>query len=843
MKGKNAFSAVRLLPLLLAIFLAMPQYVSAKMTDEQVVSYVKQATAQGKSQQQIGKELLARGVTSDQVERLKARFESEQGAQTTTSAQEITTRERKTTDQESGPQRRRSDIQKDESGTQRNETGVQRGEPNYNRNISEELPTPYDEIALEIQANENKPRSIFGHEVFNNQVLSFEPNENVATPRNYRLGPGDEVVIDIWGANEDHIRQSISPEGSIMVSQIGPVYLSGMTIEEAGNHIRSSFQSKYAGIGGEQPDSEIAVTLGNIRTIQVDIMGEVAIPGTYRLSPFSTVFHALYKSGGINDIGSMRNIQVLRDGRRLVGVDVYEYLFNGKQTGNVRLQEGDVIIVPPYEQLVTINGNVKRPMSYEMKPGETLAELIDYAGGFSGDAYTEQVRLSRQTGRENELYNIVNGDFASYKLNDGDQITVGTILDRFANRVEIKGATFRPGIYAIAPGLRTIKDLINNADGLLEDAFTTRAILYREGDDLSLEVLPLNLEAIMSGKAPDVTLRRNDVLLIPSIQDLQDRGELTISGQIANPGQYPFADNMTVEDLIIQAGGLLRGASTARIDVSRRLIDPDTLEPTSQTAEIFTFGVKDGLVVDGKQDFILQPYDIVEVRRSPGYQTQRRVSVDGEVVFDGNYTLQSKNERLSDVIRRAGGITEYAYPRGARLMRKMTEDEAAARDEAMRLAMQSQGADSISVSKLQMGNTYSVGIELEKALAMPGSDYDIVLKEGDQIMVPEIVNTVKISGDVMFPNTVVFQKGKKLKHYIDQAGGYGSRARKNKVFIVYMNGTVARAKGNTPIEPGCQIIVPSKPDKEGFNWAQFIGLATSFASLGTMAATISNLLK
>lgn len=799
---------IRLALLMLAVTIsASTAY--ARMSDEEVVKYVKTATAQGKTSQQIGKELLARGVSAEQVQRLKSRYENESGESAPASLDNV-------------------------AQTRVRESATEEAAANMNTTYREEAEKTED----------TTPRRIFGHNVFNNQALSFEPNENLATPQNYRLGPGDEVVIDIWGTSEDHIRQTISPEGSIMVSQLGPIYLNGMTITEANNHVKNKFSTKYAGVSGTNPETDINLTLGQVRTIQVDVMGEAVIPGTYRLSPFSTVFHALYKAGGINDIGTLRNIEVLRNGRRIVGVDVYEYLFDGKQTGNIRLQEGDVIIIPPYDNLVAIDGNVKRPMYYEMKDGETLAQLIDYAGGFAGDAYTEQIRLARQTGRENELFNIVSGDFTEYKLADGDVVTVGSILDRYANRVELKGSVFRPGVYALATDLRTVSDLIKKADGLLEDAYTGRVMLYREGADLSLELIPIDLEGIMNGKRPDVTLKRNDVIVVPSAREMEELGEISIYGQVMNPGQYPFASNTTIEDLIVQAGGLRTGASTARVDISRRKIDPTSLVPTNEIAEVFTFSVKDGLLMDGMPGFVLKPYDIVEVRRSPGYQTQRRVNIDGEVAFDGGYTLANKNERISELIRRAGGLTQSAYTRGAHILRQMTPEEIEVRNQSLHLVggIMSDG-DSIDMRKLNLSNEYTVAIDLEKAIAMPGSYADLVLREGDRIIIPELTNTVKISGDVLFPNTVIYQPGKKLKYYINQAGGYGEMAKKSKAFVVYMNGNVAQAKGNTVIEPGCQIIVPSKQKSEGINWAGIMSITGVVTGLGTMAAAIANMLK
>lgn len=778
------------------------------MTDDQVIAYIKQQSAAGKTEQQIGKELLAKGVTPEQAERIKARFEAQQGSETAVTTQSVSSMNRE----------RRHDSSNDVT------VGKIR-----------EIDEGGDGIV--------SARQIYGHKVFNSRALTFEPSDNLATPQNYRLGPGDEVIIDIWGTSEDHLRQTISPEGSIMISQVGPVYLNGMTIADANRHVKGIFAKKYAGVTDAETD--VQVTLGQVRTIQVDIMGEVATPGTFRLSPFSSVFHALYRAGGINSIGSLRNIQVLRNGKKIAGVDIYDYLFDGKTAGNIRLQEGDVIIVPPYEQLVNIDGNVKRPMYYEIKPGETIQTVIDYAGGFTGDAYSGMVRLARQSATENELYNIDREEFASYRLKDGDILTVGTILDRYANRVELKGAVYRPGMFAINKELSTVGQLIKKADGLTDDAYADRVLLYREGPELQLEVLSLDLKAILNGTAPDVKLKRNDLLVISSIKEIQDRGQLSIQGHVARPGTYPFADNTTLEDLILQAGGLLDGASTARVDISRRIVNPSSTTPTEQLSENYSISVVGGLAQGEGQNFIMKPYDVVIVRRSPGYVPQEMVNIGGEVLFAGNYALEKRNERLSSIISRAGGLIEGAYTKGAYLTRKLTDEEYKMRQETLRLAMSNQDGhgDSISLSKIQVSDRYSVGIDLEKAIAYPGSTYDVIVQPGDVLFIPEQQSTVKIAGDVMFPNTVVFVPGKKLSYYIDQAGGYGQRAKKGKAFIVYMNGSVAKAKRNTPIEPGCQIIIPSKPEKMGTDWTKVLALATSFSSVATMAATITNIFK
>ena len=797
--------------LLLPLFI-FGSLASFAMTDQEVITYIKQATAAGKTEQQIGKELMAKGVTPEQAERIKATYESQQGAETNVTSQSVNAASRE----------RRHDAAEDISaGTM-------------------------DEIGREVDEGTNgqvSARQIYGHKVFNSNALTFEPSDNLATPQNYRLGPGDEVIIDIWGASEDHLRQTISPEGSIMISQLGPVYLNGLSINEANKHIKNAFARKYSGVSDAETD--IQVTLGQVRTIQVDLMGEVATPGTFRMSPFSSVFHALYRAGGINDIGSLRNIQVLRNGRKIAGIDIYDYLFQGKTAGNIRLQEGDVIIVPPYGELVSIDGNVKRPMYYEIKPGETIEDVITYAGGFTGDAYTEMIRVARQSGTENELYNIDKGEFASYRLKDGDVLSVGTILDRYANRVELKGAVYRPGMFAISEDLSTVGQLVSRAEGLTDDAYTERALLYREGPELQLEVIPLNLKGILNGTSPDVKLKRNDMIVISSVHELEERGAVSINGFVARPGAYPYADNLTLEDLVFQAGGLLEGASTARIDISRRIVDPEATEQTQQLSESFTVEMKNGLGVGAGKGFQLRPYDVVQVRSSPGYETQKFVSMQGELLFTGQFVLERRNERVTDLIKRAGGIVDGAYIKGARLLRQMTDDEYAANQETLRFAMSNQESDgdSIALNTIQLPRTYNVGIDLERALANPGSSYDLVMKPGDQLFVPEQQSTVKIVGEVMYPNTVVYDADKKLKYYIDQAGGYGQKARKGKAFIIYMNGTVAKAKKNTPIEPGCVIIVPTKSTDNGTDWTKVLALSSGVASIATMAASVAAIFK
>lgn len=846
--------------ILLTALICLVGQAQAQMTDDQIIDYVQRGVTAGKNQQQIARELLVRGVSQSQLLELKAKYDagelssstgsSKSGSgQSTGSAAERSDMLRNVSDDEPSRMavRTQSRTADDPQGN-----GTTMGMAGTNMQGGLEAADGYydpyaGDAAPESSYSYVNPRDtvgkrrVFGRSVFSGKTLTFEPNSNMATPENYRLGPGDEVVIDVWGANEDYICEVISPEGSIMVSEIGPVYLNGLTVAEAGSRIRHLFARKYAGVAGEQPASDVRVTLGQIRTIQIHVMGEVEVPGTYRLSSFSSVFHALYRAGGVTDIGTLRSIEVLRGGRRAAVIDLYEILFSGMLGQELRLEEGDIILVHPYGRMVEIRGKVKRPMFYEMKEGETMQKLLDYAGGFAGGAYDKEVRTVRRSGREHEFFSVPAERFAAFALEDGDQVEVDAVLDRFANRVEVRGAVYRPGMYELGEELNTVGQLVERAEGLKDDAFLGRVLLYRECDDLLLRMIAVDLAGIVKGTAADIPLQRNDILLIPSRHELTELGGFTVNGQVARPGTYPYVENMTLEDLIVQAGGLLDGASVVRVEVARRLKNPKSTIASNHLGQVFTFSLKDGLVVDGTPGFVLEPFDVVAVRKSPGYQEQRMVSVAGEVVFEGEYALLHKNERISDLVKRAGGVTDDAYIRGSRLIRRMNEEEKALLEDVLRMAQLDGGADSLSVEKLRENDTYTVGIELEKALAEPGSDYDVVLREGDRLFVPEYVSTVKIVGEVMRPNTVLYSKNKRYKDYIDQAGGYAVRAKKSRTYIVYMNGMISRKKNK--IEPGCEIIVPRKRIRAGLGVTEIMGLATSAASLGTMAATIANLAK
>lgn len=785
----------------------------AQMSDSQVIQYFKNGKESGKTDKQLATELSSKGVTREQAERIKRNYDANQGKETNPVNQSVNGQLR---------ERKHNPAQDLTNGS-------------------------LDVLASEFRdsiANADTLR-VFGKNIFRNKNLTFEPNNNIATPDNYKLGPGDEVIINVWGMNEMSLQKVIGPEGDIVVNNIGPIYLNGMTIKEANAYIQNEFSKIISGISNEQAASHIRLTLGQIRSIQVNVMGEVVAPGTYTVSSLASVFHALYLAGGVNDIGSLRNIKLVRNSRCIGEIDIYELILKGETSDDIRLMEGDFIIVPPYESLVHLTGKVKREMFYELKKNETLATLLNYGGGFTGDAFNKSIRVVRQSGREYRIHHVDEMDFPIFSLKDGDAVSVSSILDRFENRVEIRGAVFRDGMYELNGSMNTVKKLIAKADGLKGEAFLNRAQIMRENEDLSIEIIPVDLVGLENGTKPDIPLQRNDVLIISSIHELKDRGILTISGEVNRPDTFTFTANTTLEDLIIRAGGLLESASVVQVDVSRRIKNSYSMDPISDLSQVFTFELKDGFVIDGKPGFILEPYDDVIVRRSPAYQIQRKVTVDGEVVFSGDYTLQKKNERLSDLVRRAKGLTQDAFPEGARLLRKMNDEEKVVREASLRMVTQSHGSDSLLMSAFSVGDTYTVGIELDKALTQPGSDYDIVLREGDKLVIPEFQSTVKISGVVMYPNTVFFKKGKSLKHYVNQAGGYGYRAKKSKAYVVYMNGTVSRISKNDShaIQPGCEIIIPGKKEKKGLDMATIMSLTSTTASVATMAAAITALTK
>lgn len=822
------------------------------MTDEQIIKFVMEQQQMGKSQQQIVTQLMQKGVSIDQIRRIRQKYEKQNG-QTSLGAVDITgeskvndrmrTNNGKVKESDNGNASYR--VKENEETRKKRFVNRAEGEAEDNYQMRRELSTflpdsteIYDQMYMEeMMAKLNNKRKVFGRDIFNNKNLTFEPNMNIATPQNYRLGAGDVVYIDIYGASQKSLQCTITPDGDAVVEGYGPINIAGLTVAQANAKVRSTLGTRYS-------SSKIKLTVGQTKTIMVNVMGEVMAPGTYTLSAFASVFHALYMAGGTNDIGTMRNIKVYRNNSLVTTVDIYDYILNGKLSGNIRLADNDVIVVGTYDCMVNMTGKVKRPMFYEMKKEESLATAIKYAGGFAGDAYKKTVRVIRKAGSKYSVFNISEFDMASFHLDDEDSISVDSVIPRYSNMAEIKGAVFRPGLYQVGGEITSVRALLEHAEGCTEDAFTDHAVMHRMKEDRTLEVISVDVAGILNGTVPDIALRNEDVLFVPSKKDLQEEQTLTIHGEVMYPGIYRFADNETLEDFVLQAGGLTDAASVMKVDVARRITNNTATTASDTIAHTFTFALKDGFVIDGTPGFVLKPYDEVYVRRSPGYSEQQNVKIEGEVLFAGTYTLNKKSQRLSEMIKQAGGLTNTAYAEGARLVRKYTPEEKM-RDEALlKMAKaNANGKDSIDIKKLDLGETYDVGINLDKALASPNSDFDIVLREGDRIIVPEYSGTVRISGDVMYPNTVAYKEGKGIGYYVDQAGGWGSTAKKSQTYIIYMNGTIAKAGYHTKPMPGCQIVVPSKEQGKKMTTAEIVAIGSGTASIATMIATIANLLK
>lgn len=821
---------------LLLFFLLCVGVVSAqKMTDDQVIDYVMAAQEKGESQQQIAKDLLRKGVTMDQVNRIKRKMENQKatGVGATMTEKERT---RKAPNKNGAVELQATKEEKGKMNTAERE-----------EMMGEELDFLFPDSTLMFMAAEKKKKEIFGHRIFQNKDVAFEASYNLPTPANYKLGSGDEVVIDIWGASQSTIQETISPDGNIYVENLGPVHLSGLTVTQANNYLKKQLGQIYSSISGDEPESNIRLSLAQNRTIQVHVMGEVENPGTYTMSSFATIFNALYQAGGVNEVGTLREVKVYRNDKMVATYDVYDFILNGNSDMGIRLEDNDVVSVDAYKNLVSVTGNVKRPMYYEVLDNETLEQLMKYAGGFAGNAYKEDVRLIRNGKREREIYTLNTAEQQSFILADGDSVSVDSIMPSFANMVEVKGAVYRPGQFQMDGRVNTVKQLIECAGGLKDDAFMNRAILNRRNPNNTMENLAINLEELMSGKAADVALRKNDVLLVPSLFDVQEVQTVTIFGEVAFPGTYEYVENMSVEDFIVNAGGLTEAASTAKVDVARRVKNSRATSASDTISHMYSFAISDGLIVEGNPNFTLMPFDEVYVRKSPGYFKQENVVIEGEVLFNGTYALEKKNQRLSELVASAGGLTPQAYAQGARLVRAMTDEEKARLETTMETSLQlaKDKADSLAIRNKIMNQTdYPVGIELDKALAKPGSDADVTLRDGDRLIIPQYSNTVKMSGEVMYVNTVSYKKGKGLRYYLDQAGGYSNEAKKSKVYIVYMNGTVARANrlNRNAIQPGCEIVVPIK-DRERMKTTEILSLGSTSASLATVIIALTNILR
>lgn len=809
---------------LLVVFVAvlMPCVLLAQsMSDEQVVSFVKEQKEKGQSEQNIASQLMRKGVTSAQMQRIRRKYETQQE-----SLGEV-------------------DELRGKAENRNRENKIVLGNIEPEKNVFDFM----EDDSLKAEPSELQ---VFGRNIFNNKMLTFQPNVNIATPENYKLGAGDHVFVDVWGASQETFEGTISPDGTITLSGVGPIKLSGMTVKEANTYLKRELGKYYA-------DSDINLTVGETRSIQVQVMGEVAVPGTYTLSSLSSAFNALYAAGGISNIGTLRDIKVFRQGKEIATIDVYDYILNGNISGDVHLQDNDIIIVGAYDCLVRIAGKVKRPMFYEMKNNESVSTILNYSGGFTGDAYKKNVRLVRKSGSEYSMHTIDEFDLSAFQLSDGDSLYVDSIIPRFSNMVEVRGAVFHPGMFEMGGSINTVRNLISAAEGLREDAFTGRAVMHRTKEDLTLEVLPIDVFGITNGEVADIPLKKNDVLFIPSKLDMIGEQTFKISGEVNYPGTYVYAENTTLEDLVLQAGGLTNAASMVKVDVYRRIYESKALEVSDTITKTFSFALKDGFIIDGQQGFVLKPFDEVIIRKSPTYTEQKIVKISGAVNFTGDYSMLTHDYRLSDLVNAAGGLSTVAYAKGARLERKMTPEEKLQRETTLRtsqIALYEESltsdktvdmgkADTLLTMKLNIGDIYPVAVNLDKALENPGGVEDVVLREGDRLIVPKYSSTVKISGDVMYPISMNYKKGKSLSYYIKRAGGYGDNARKNRVYAIYMNGAVKQIGGRTSkdIEPGCEIVVPSKKQKRQMSTAEVMSMGTSAASIATMIITVANILK
>lgn len=733
-----------------------------------------------------------------------------------------------------------------------------------------EIPSVEGQREANRTKEENLKDRVFGREIFQNKQLSFEPDLNIPTPKEYVLSASDEISVQVWGSSEMNLNLTVSPEGTVLIPSLGPIRVSGLTMEEAERKLRQELSRIIATMesgggkdGAEETvrggDTFVSVSLSRIRSIKVNIVGEVVAPGTYTLPSFATLFNALYAAGGVNNIGTLRQIKVYRDSREVASLDAYDYLLNGQFQGNIRLQENDMILVGPYHQLVVVRGKVKRNRIFEMKPGETLQQLLEMAGGFTADAYKKDVRVKRKSGSLYQIATVAKAQFASFTMHDGDSLQVDSIIPFYENRLTVSGAVWRPGEYEYGPSLHTVKQLVKQAAGLKGDEFAGRAQITRLNPDFTTTLLAVDIRGILNGTSRDVELQPEDRLSIPSLFDLREPYTIKVSGAVnCKDTILAYRYNLTIEDAILMAGGLQESAAEVQIEVARRIKDPRLEASTNRMAEVYEFTLSEGLglkapsgSISAKPDtvFTLKPFDEVYVRFSPGYREQEVVQIEGEITFAGSYVLAEKNTRLSDVIAKAGGVTPDAYVRGASLKRKLTPDEMRRLETLVALSTNKQSKDSVSLS-LENIKEYAVGINLEKALACPGGMDDVVLRDGDKLYIPQLQSTVKISGAVTYPNSVTYAKGMTVRDCLLQAGGYNDTSRKYPL-VIYMNGKVATThrvgfffKRYPKVEPGCEIVVPSKTQRErNTSLAEIMSIGSSATSIAAMITSIVNMMK
>ena len=793
----------------IAIFLCclvVTQFMCAQtMTDEQVKAFVVEAQGKGLSKQEIAKDLMSRGVSMDQVNRIKW-------------------------DMQSRGQKKATDIVTDELRM---------------RTTSEEM--------LESKSEDEKDSriTIFGHRIFRNRNVAFEASYNLPTPLDYKLGPGDQVAIDVWGASQSSLLKTISPDGNISVENLGPIYLSGLTVDQANKLLKQKFEAIYSGLNGENPISNIRLSLAQNRAIQVHMMGEVVNPGTYTMSSFATIFNALYLSGGVNDKGTLRAVKVYRKDKPIATYDVYDFILNGNSNMGIRLEDNDIIVVDTYKRLVNVTGAVKRPMYYEVLEGETVEQVLAYAGGLAENAYKNDVRIARSGKQEREILTINQNQLGQVELLDGDVVSVDEIASTFSNMVEVQGAVYRPGKFQLSDGISTVKQLIECAGGLKEEAFLNRAVLNRRKPNNTMENVAIDLKQLLDGSVADISLRKNDVLLIHEWSEVYEMQTISVSGEVTFAGTYEYRDNMTVEDAVLAAGGLRDAASLVRVAVARRLKNAYSTTELDTIAQIFELTLNDSLEIIDGSSFILKPFDKITVRRSPGYSVQEKVSIGGEILFPGVYILPTKNVTLSQLVEMGGGCTSNAYLQAAKLLRIKTAEERENDKKAFKTALENAPTkvDSLAIIRQQADESnavYTIAIDLAEAIANPGSDADILLQEGDHLVIPRRIDVVRVSGEVMVPNAISYREGKSLKYYVNQSGGYTEDAKKSKIYIVHANGNVQKVNRRShAVSPGSEIVISAKKkhERQRMSAAQLVALGSATTSLATVAVALMNVLK
>ncbi len=797
------------------------------LSDEQIKQFVQQVKASGLSDNQLEQVALAKGMNALEIQKLRARVERLNLNQ----------------------QKSNALIKKDKAN--KNNTDRSVFNPDSKQEENDSLKTEKDFKSEAEVALATLKSKIFGRDLFVNSKAGFEPNLRLATPKNYIIGADDEILLDIYGYSEANYQLTVSPEGNINIPYVGVVAISGLTVEAATSKIKSRMSTIYTGLSSG--NTKISLNIGNIRSIKVIVTGEVTKPGTYTLPSLATVFNALYSSGGPSENGSFRSIEIIRAGKKIAFLDVYDFLLNGELKNNVRLQDQDIIRIPPYINRVEVVGEVKRPAIFEMKTGENLQSLLSFAGGFTERAYKARIRVLKNTATERQIADVTADEFKSYQPTTGDKFFVNEILDRFENRVIIKGAVFRPGDYELESGL-TLKKLIEKAEGVREDAFLARAYITRLKPDLNTDIISFNLQKVINGELGEITLKREDEVTISSIFDLKEEYKLTIDGEVREPGEFKFEDNMRLEELIIKAGGCKESATAKRIEISRRVKNSDATSTSAISSEVFLIDIDQSLSMN-TSNFILKPFDIVVVRSSPGYEKQKQVRIEGEVLYPGFYSITRKDERISDLIKRAGGLTALAYTNGASLKRQSNLETQLDQEKEQKKVLQfkkiqkaAKDTTDIDIEDKVLRNDF-VGINLTKILSNPGKRQDLYLEGGDVLNVPKQLQTIKVSGQVLSPNTVVYIKNKGFKQYVASSGGFGQNALKSRSYIIYANGSVKSTKkflffNNFPkVESGSEIFVPKELEKRKLTAGEIVGVTTGLASLGAIILGVLNLMK